>query len=166
MGGMTGRELAAIRQGLLGMIGALFFASASVTFLLVEGRGLRDDLLVRHAARPVDGLRVAEGQCRGRMLLLRTCEATLVWSGQEARGARRISHTFVARGADSRQAQAVADPARPGLATTDLALDRLANRALTLAGLGLFGLMLAGGCGLPALRALHALRRSWRGRAA
>jgi hypothetical protein len=158
--------MSAIRQGLFGMVGALFFAAATLTFVALEGAGLRDDLAVRDAARPVAGLRLVEGHCRGRLMLLQTCDVTLAWSGKEGSGTRRVSYTFVEPGMGAWSARPVADPARLHLVTTDLGLERLTNRIVTLAGIALAGLALAAGAGLAALRAVRGLRGGAAGRSA
>ncbi|MBP0463105.1 hypothetical protein J5Y09_04215 [Roseomonas sp. PWR1] len=145
----------ALKQGILGLLGVLLFSVGIATMVGSELPGIRDDLAVREAARPIAGLRVVEGRCRSRLMLIQSCDVTLAWTGKDGSGTRRLSYTFVEPHAGDWSVQAVADPARPQLVTTDLGLDRLTNRIVSLAGLALAGLLLIVGCLLMIVRALR-----------
>ena len=149
----TRRE--AIKQGILGLLGVLLFAVGIGAMVASELPGIRDDLAVREAARPIAGVRVVEGRCRGRLMLLQSCDLTLAWSGKDGSGTRRLSYLFVEPHSGDWSVQAVADPARPQLVTTDLGLARLTNRIVSLAAMVGLGVLLVVGSLLMAVRAFR-----------
>jgi hypothetical protein len=149
------RRRVAVRPLLLGLGALLLFGIGTPAMVASEWPAIRDDLAVRDAARPIPGLRMTEGRCRSRLFLLQSCEVTLAWSGKSGNGTRRLAYTFVEPHAGDWSLTAVADPARPELATTDLGLDRLTNRIATMVGLAVVGAAMAIGGGIGALRALR-----------
>lgn len=145
----------ALKQGILGVLGALLFTVGIGAMVASEAPGIRDDLAVRDAARPIAGLRVVEGRCRGRLMLIQSCDLTLAWSGKDGSGTRRLSYMFVEPHAGDWSVQPVADPARPQLVTTDLGLARLTNRIVSLAAIAGLGVVLVVGSLLVAVRAFR-----------
>jgi hypothetical protein len=147
-GGQRGR----VGQVLWGLFGTMFFGAVLAYLLGVAGMDLRDDLAVADAARPTQAVQVVEGRCRSRMMVVQTCDVTL--RGSE--GARKLTYIFVEFGQAAPALRPVADAARPWLATTELGLDRITNRVVTLA-------VLAGSAGvLMLLGALMMLRGAFR----
>jgi hypothetical protein len=150
----------ALKQGIFGLLGVLLFGIGIAAMIASELPGIRDDLSVREAARPMPGLRVVEGRCRSRLMLIQSCDVTLGWSGKDGSGTRRLSYTFVEPHAGDWSVQPVADPARPQLVTTDLGLARLTNRIVSLIGLALAGVLLIIGSLLMILGAFRWRRQA------
>lgn len=99
-----------------------------------------NDLELRRGAVPVQGR--VEGRCNSKYGLLHTCDMT-VTSGRGKDGAelrQSLEYIFVEPHSGSYTVQVMADPSRPGLLTTDMGLDHLVNRAITLGCVILFGL--------------------------
>jgi hypothetical protein len=122
-----------------GIVWALVIFGGTLLVVLPPGLDLAGDLGIRSAARPVRGGRV-EGRCRVRALLA-DCEVELV--APPFRGApevrRKVDYLFFATpGVADYRAVVMADPAQPGRLTTDLGLDRLWNRLVTLLVVGPF----------------------------
>lgn len=142
-------------SGRIANLGTLLWTAllllASAYFLLPPIADLRDDFTIADTARPVQGGRV-EGRCRTSLGVLVRCTATLTAPGRGGPQLQReVDYFFVDFHLGDYTATVVADPVRPALLSTDLALERLWNRVYTLAtaiplGLGLlFGaLRLAG----------------------
>lgn len=143
----------ALRAWAMALVGALLFGGFLVMLAIEVVPAIRTDLALRGQAVPVSSVRIGEGQCRSRMLLLQSCEMTLSWRGKDGAQAVRLTYMFVEPHMGSWTAQAMQDPARPELATTDLGLDRLWNRIATAVGGGLFALALIGGLVVVAWRA-------------
>ncbi|MCK8783765.1 hypothetical protein M0638_05135 [Roseomonas sp. NAR14] len=95
---------------------------------------LATDFAIRETAVQIGEGRVVEGQCKPRLGLV-DCRTSIRY--QVDRGGREFSrdlhYLFTDVNFGGHAATVLADPTRPELGTTDLALDTLWNRALTLA---------------------------------
>jgi hypothetical protein len=107
---------------------------------------------VRERAQQAPAARISEGRCRSRLFLFQTCDLTIAWRGKDGTGTRKVSYMFVEPHMGSWTAVPMMEPARPGLVTTDLGLDRLWNRVGTAAGGLAAALLLIGGLVLAALK--------------
>lgn len=107
-------------------LGALLVACAVYT-----APAVLSDWQVREAARPAHAARVSEGKCSTR-IILHICDATLTLGIPTGEVTRRVNYLFTGVHAGDYSIRVMADPARPDLVTTDLGLDRLWNRTLTL----------------------------------
>lgn len=142
-------------------IGFGWWGSTSIVPTLLQ------DLELRASAVPVQGR--VEGRCRTKYGLLQTCDMT-VTSGRTKEGgtfSQALEYIFVEPHSGSYAVQVMADPARPGVLTTDMGLNNLTSRAVTFGGmavialgLGIAGiaLMLSGGRAKRRLRALSGRR--------
>jgi hypothetical protein len=89
------------------------------------------DWQVRATARPASEARVSEGKCSAK-LVIHICDATLSLRTPGGTVTRRVNYVFSGFHAGDYRVGVMADPARPDLVTTDLGLDRLWNRTITL----------------------------------
>jgi len=144
-----------IGRGLLGLFGGLFFLAGTALLAVEIAPGLRDDLAIRAAARPDPSVRLVSGRCRARLFLLQHCEISLAWRGKDGSGTREMHYLFVEPHAGNWSVQPVLDPARPGLPSTDLGIERITNRIATAAGMLLAALALVVGCFVSGVRALR-----------
>ncbi|SEN81442.1 hypothetical protein SAMN02799625_01929 [Methylobacterium sp. UNC300MFChir4.1] len=118
------------------LFGGLLAASAVYTAPV-----LISDWQVREAARPVPNARVSDGKCSTK-LVFHICDATLSLRTPAGSVTRRVNYVFTGLHAGDWTIGVMADPAHPESVTTDLGLDRLWNRAITL--LAIDGVILAG----------------------
>ena len=95
------------------------------------------DWQVYGAARPVAGGEVVKGSCSFN-LMFNVCDATLSVRTPSGQVTPSVNDVFAGLHLGDYSVAVVADPAHPDLPTTDVALDRLWNRTLTL----LLGLLL------------------------
>ncbi|MCI9881405.1 hypothetical protein MTL_15280 [Methylobacterium goesingense] len=107
-------------------LGAILVACAVYTAPVVAS-----DWQVRASAQPVPGARVRDGSCSAK-LVLHICDATLSLPAPGGAVTRRVNYVFAGLQAGEVRLAVLADPARPDLVTTDLGLDRLWNRTVTL----------------------------------
>ena len=138
---------------LTSLIGIVLFGGFLAMIAVDVGPAIRDDFALRGGAQVATGARITEGRCRSRMFLFQSCEITIAWRDKDGAQTRKTTTMFVEPHMGSWSAVAMADPARPGLVTTDLALDRLWNRVATAAGLGVVVLVLMVGLVVLAWRA-------------
>ncbi|MDV2985450.1 UNVERIFIED_CONTAM: hypothetical protein Q9R58_14145 [Methylobacteriaceae bacterium AG10] len=89
------------------------------------------DWQVRGTAQPVPSARVSEGKCSAK-LVIHICDVTLSVPTAQGSVTRRVNYVFSGLHVGDYSAGVMADPARPELVTTDLGLDRLWNRTITL----------------------------------
>ncbi|UHC19879.1 hypothetical protein LRS73_33315 (plasmid) [Methylobacterium currus] len=89
------------------------------------------DWQVRATAQPASAARVSEGKCSAK-LVIHICDATLSLRLPGGTVTRRVNYVFSGFHAGDYRVGVMADPARPDLVTTDLGLDRLWNRTITL----------------------------------
>jgi hypothetical protein len=139
------------------LIGVLLFGAFGVFLALQVLPALQTDYAIRDSAKPLPGARLVNGTCRSKLALLHTCDLELVWRSGGTEYRRKISYAFVDPHVGSYSVQVMGDAQRPELLTTDLGLERLTNRTLTLAGGALLTLLLVGGS-LLGLRAPSGLR--------
>ncbi|SFD85890.1 hypothetical protein [Methylobacterium sp. 13MFTsu3.1M2] len=118
------------------LFGGLLAASAIYTAPV-----LISDWQVREAARPVPNARVSDGKCSTK-LVFHICDATLSLRTPQGSVTRRVNYVFTGLHTGDYTIGVMADPAHPESVTTDLGLDRLWNRAITL--LAIDGVILAG----------------------
>ena len=119
------------RHALWFAVGILMFGAFLVTALVFTAPALISDWAVHGVARPIAGAHVTEGNCNSQ-LVLQVCDVRLVVPTAAGAVSRRVSFAFVGVHVGDYAVRIVADPARPELATIDLALDRLWNRTITL----------------------------------
>jgi hypothetical protein len=120
--------LAAMFWVLFGVValGGLLAASAIYTAPVVLS-----DWQVRETAQPVPAARVSDGKCSAK-LVLHICDASLTLRTPQGSVTRRVNYVFTGLHAGDYSVGAMADPARPDLVTTNLGLERLWNRTITL----------------------------------
>lgn len=137
--------------GWLAAVGGTLLFGAFIAMLAIDiGPAIRDDFSVRDRARQAPAARVSEGRCRSRLFLFQSCDLTIAWRDKDGTRTRKMSYMFVEPHMGSWTAVPMMDPARPGLVTTDLGLDRLWNRVGTAAGGLVLALLLIGGLFLAA----------------
>lgn len=107
-------------------MGALLAAAAVYT-----APTLISDWQVREAARPVPDARVSEGQCSSK-IVFHICDVTLGLRTPTGSVSRRVNYVFTGVHIGDYGIRVMADPAHPERVTTDLGLDRLWNRTITL----------------------------------
>ncbi|BAU91997.1 hypothetical protein MPPM_3392 [Methylorubrum populi] len=107
-------------------LGALLAACAVYT-----APALISDWQVREAAEPVADARISDGKCSSK-IAIHICDLTLTLRRPTGTVTRRVNYVFAGLHVGDFSAGPMADPARPDLVTTDLGLDRLWNRTITL----------------------------------
>jgi len=121
-------------------LGAVLGATAIALFGLAAGVGvvanpipaLVTDFGLRGVARPVPEGKIEQGRCSVHAVLV-DCDATLVARAPDGGELRRTVHyLFLDFHIGDFAAEVVADPARPDRLSTDLGLDKLWNRVVTL----------------------------------
>ncbi|WP_198368615.1 hypothetical protein [Roseomonas rosulenta] len=145
----------AARGWLVALGGTLLFGAFIAMVAIDVVPAIRDDFAVRDRAVSAPAARIAEGRCRSRLFLFQSCNLTIAWTDKDGAHTRKLDYTFVEPHMGSWSAVPMMDPARPGLVTTDLGLDRMWNRVATAAGSLFVGLLLIGGL----------LASAWRGQA-
>ena len=116
---------------LLGLLGTLMFGAMLVAMGIYTVPSLVSDWRIRDTARPVAGGRVSEGSCSSK-LVLNICDATLSVATKSGAVSRSVNYVFTDVHFGTYTVTVVADPMRPELPTTDMALERLWNRTITL----------------------------------
>lgn len=89
------------------------------------------DWQVRETAQPAPQARLSEGKCSTK-LVIHICDVTLNLRTAQGSVTRRVNYVFAGLHAGDYGVGVMADPARPNLVTTDLGLERLWNRTITL----------------------------------
>ncbi len=74
---------------------------------------------------------MSEGKCSSK-LVFHICDATLSVATRSGRVSRDVNYVFTSLHFGDYSVTTLADPAHPELATTDMALDELWNRTITL----------------------------------
>lgn len=108
-------------------LGAMLAACAIYT-----APALISDWQVRETAVPVAEARISDGKCSSK-IAIHICDLTLSLRRPTGTVTRRVNYVFVGLHVGDFGAGPMADPARPDLITTDLGLERLWNRTITLA---------------------------------
>ena len=153
------RPPAARLAGFFALLSWLFCAAMLGLLVTNMGPYLWSDWQVRDAAQVVRGGHLDSGKCSSK-LFLHFCDATLTAPGQGSVPPRRrdVDFAFASFDLGQFEAMVVADPRKPELLTTDLALEHFWSRVITLA---LFVAALAGLVVFGILRSV----RTWRDRA-
>ena len=122
-------------QGWINTFWVLFGVVALGAILVAAGvytaPAVLSDWQVRDAAQSVPDARVSDGKCTSK-IVIHICDATLALRTPAGPVTRRVNYVFAGFHAGDYRVGVMADPARPDLVTTDLGLDRLWNRTLTL----------------------------------
>ncbi len=151
--------IAAWRTRLLGLV-CLLAAGGIFGYL---GYGLApaiiDDVQMRDRARPVQMARIESGRCSSRLAVIHTCDADLVATTKDGVVRRSVHHLFFDFHIGNWTARVMADPARPGILTTDIGLDRIWHRIATAALMALLGLLVLFGPWRHVRRAAEERRR-------
>jgi hypothetical protein len=113
-------------------LGVAMFAAMLVAAAYYAAPALISDWRIRDAARPIAGARVSEGKCSAKVVF-HICDATLVLQAPSGAVTRRVNYVFTGVHVGDYSVRVLADPSQPELATTDMALDKLWNRTITLA---------------------------------
>ncbi|MDH3031386.1 hypothetical protein [Methylobacterium fujisawaense] len=113
------------------LFGLVLFSGILAASALYTAPVLISDWQVRDTAQPVPRARVADGKCNAK-LVIHICNATLTLSTPRGSTTRRVNYVFSGPQAANFDLVVMADPARPDIVTTNLGLDRLWNRTITL----------------------------------
>jgi hypothetical protein len=127
------------------MLAAVFCIGILIASLVWVWPPLQSDWQVRDAARPVRGGDVS-GRCHSK-LIFHICDITLRAGTPRAPVKRDVTYMFVDLHIGDYTLTVMADPDHPDLLTSDLGLDTLINRGLSLFGAWIFmaaGIYLAG----------------------
>ena len=119
------------KQTLWAVLGIVMFGAMLVAATVYTAPALVSDWQIRDAARPVANAGVTDGRCNSK-LVFHICDMTLNLRLPSGGVSRRVNYVFTDVHVGNYTVRVVADPARPELATTDMALDKLMNRTITL----------------------------------
>lgn len=143
------------RNTLWALLGALMFGAMLAAACIWTAPALVTDWQIRDRAQPVADGRLTEGKCSSK-LVLHICDVTVAVRTPAGVASRSANLVFAGVHLGDQGVRVMADPARPELATTDLALDRLWNRTVTFVVVA--ALLLA-----VSVAPLAGLLRRWRG---
>ncbi len=118
-------------RSILGLIFVVAMAGGAVAWY---GPGLARDLVMQRDARPVVGGRVADGRCQIRLGVLALCDATLRATGKNGPVEDGMHLAFFDWPGSTYSAQVMQSAAVPDHLTTDIGLEKMSNRMLTLGG--------------------------------
>lgn len=119
------------RQTLWALLGTLMFGAMLVAMAIYTVPNLVSDWRIRDTAAPVAGGRVTEGSCSSK-LVLNICDATLSVQTKSGPVSRGVNYIFTDMHSGSYSVTVLADPTHPELPTTDMAIEKLWNRTITL----------------------------------
>ncbi|SFK55913.1 hypothetical protein [Methylorubrum salsuginis] len=123
------------RQGWLAVFWVLFGAASLggmlVACALYTAPVVISDWQVRETARPVAEARIGDATCKSK-IVIHICDLTLTLRRPAGTVTRRVNYVFSGVQVGDFSVSPMADPARPDRITTDLGLDRLWNRTVTL----------------------------------
>lgn len=136
------------------LFGVVALAALLVAAAIYTAPAVLSDWQVREAAHLVPDARVSEGKCSSK-IIVHICDVTLGLRTASGTVTRRVNYVFTGVHVGDYGIRVMADPARPELVTTDLGLDQLWNRTITL-------LVIAGGLATCLVAALVALIRNRR----
>lgn len=128
------------RGWLLAVVGLAAGAGIFAWIGIALAPGVIDDFQMRNRAQPVSMARVVDGRCRSKAGILHDCSATLVTRGKNGEVRRQIEQLFIDFHVGNWTVQVMSDPERPDVLTTDVGLDRIWHRIVTLALFALLGL--------------------------
>ena len=114
------------------LVGIVGLCAIVVGCTLYTAPAVLSDWQVREAAQPAPDARVSDGRCSTK-LVIHIFDATLSLPTPRGPVTRRVNYVFSGVHLGDFGIRVMADPARPDLVTTDLGLDRLVNRTITLA---------------------------------
>lgn len=139
---------------LLAGFGLLVLAAVTVASLVFVAPPLATDWQVRGAVRPALAGQIDSGSCSSK-LFVNICDVVLSAGKNPNVVVRDVHYVFVDAHSGDYSVAVLADPARPALLTTDLGMDKLINRTITI---GVFWLAIAAGV-VAAVRTLLQRRR-------
>lgn len=113
------------------VLGVALFGSMLVGLAVHTAPDLLADWQISSAARPVANGRMVRGSCSANFVF-NICNATLTAPTPSGPVTRSVNYVFTELHLGDYSVTVVADPAHPDLPTTDMALDRLWNRTITL----------------------------------
>lgn len=117
---------------------ALFVSAGCLLLVTFPIPALVDDFPIRASAQPLPGATIKHGSCSTSLVLV-SCDATLALARRGQPPLERTLHYFFVDFHDGDYtARVVADPGRPEVITTDLALDKMWNRVTTMVVIGPF----------------------------
>ena len=119
-----------LRHNLKVVLGVVIFAGMLVGLVFYTVPDLVADWQI-HAARPVPDGQVVKGSC-SENLVFNVCDATLSVPTPAGQVTRSVNYIFTGVHFGDYNVTIIADPARPDMPTTDMALARLWNRTITL----------------------------------
>jgi hypothetical protein len=120
------------KQILWSVAGFILLGGVMVAAAVYTLPDLVSDWQIRHTARPVADARLSDGKCTGK-LVFHICNVTVGLQTAKGHFEHRVNYIFTDVHVGDYSISAMADPARPELATTDLGLAQLWNRTVTLA---------------------------------
>lgn len=134
------------------LLSAVFLLALAVAPVPWFGPGILRDLTMRADARPVIGGGISDGRCHIHSGVFALCDATLTARGKNGPLSDGMHYAFLQWPGASHTAVVMQSAAVPDHLTTDIGLDRLTNRMLTLGGWVLLLTGLVGALGLAGLR--------------
>ena len=120
------------RHTLWAVVGILMFGGMLVAALIYTAPALLSDWQIRDTAQPVDVARVSDGSCSSK-IMVNICDVTLESETASGTHTRQVNYIFTGVHVGDYSVRILADPRRPELTTTDMGLDKLWNRTITLA---------------------------------
>lgn len=148
---------------LLAGFGFLIMIGLMVASAIFVAPTLLTDWQIRNTAQPVLASRV-DGSCRSK-LFINTCTVNLTGGKIPNVVSRDVTYVFADAHSGDYSVEVMADPQHPEWLTTDMALDKLPSRIITL---GAFWLLIIAGLiavarGMMARRGLRRTMESWDG---
>lgn len=119
------------RNTLWVVVGIIAFGALLAACAIYQAPVLISDWQVRETVQPVPNARVSDGDCTSK-LIIHICSATLSLNTPQGSVTRNVNYLFSGLHTGDYNVEVLADPAHPELVTTDLGLDRLWNRTITL----------------------------------
>ncbi|MCE4225553.1 hypothetical protein HCU64_17510 [Methylobacterium sp. C25] len=119
------------KQILWSIVGLVALAGILVASAVYTLPALMTDWQVHGSARIVEDGRVSDAKCTSK-LVFHICNATIGLQTPKGRIEHRVNYVFTDVHVGNYSVSVMADPAHPELATTDLGLNQLWNRTITL----------------------------------
>ena len=141
----------------LTVLGVAMFAAILVLSALFIAPTVLTDFQVRDTAEPVETARLVKGRCSSRVFV-HLCDLSLSLTTKSRTVTRDVHYLFFDPHVGTYTVEALADLDRPEMLTTDLGLDKLWNRAISLAVLWALMLALLAGAALGVLGFLRRRR--------
>ncbi|EIZ82099.1 transmembrane protein [Methylobacterium sp. GXF4] len=134
------------RGALRALIGFVALGGLLVACLVHTTPTLLTDWQVHARARAVPNAQVSAGTCKT-TVIVHVCDVTVSLRTPTATVTRQVNYLFTGLHVGDYSIAVMADPERPDLVTTDLGLDQLWNRTITVLAivLGLAGIIVAAG---------------------